>query len=257
MVRIGAERAVPDETTSSADAVKDKLPAAATGGSAAIAARLRQAIVDGDYVYGERLPAERDLASHFGTSRNTVREALRRLEEGHLVSRRIGSGTFVSYRPPVGNGHIAELTSPLELIEVRLGIEPRIARLAVTNASARDLDRLAEALERVEASGDDQEHFSRADERFHLLLAECTHNPLMVWLYQQINEVRGHAQWEGMKDKILTPERISDYNRDHRRLFELLRSRDVDGASALIVDHLERARRDLMGVDVGRSAAGE
>lgn len=249
MVRIGAEQASSAKTLASAEDLKDKLPAAASGGSAAIAARLRQAILDGDYVYGERLPAERDLAGHFGTSRNTVREALRRLEEANLVTRRIGSGTFVSYRPPVGNGHIAELTSPLELIEVRLGIEPRIARLAVINASARDLDRLAEALERVEASGEDREVFSRADEKFHLLLAECTHNPLMVWLYQQINEIRGHAQWDGMKDQILSGSRIVDYNRDHRRLYDALRNRDVEAAGSVIAEHLERARRDLMGVD--------
>ena len=251
MVRIGAEQASSAEANSSTEGLKDKLPAAASGGSAAIAARLRQAIHDGDYVFGERLPAERDLASHFGTSRNTVREALRRLEEAHLVTRRIGSGTFVSYRPPVGNGHIAELTSPLELIEVRLCIEPRIARLAVTNASSRDLDRLAEALERVESSGSDREFFSRADEKFHLLLAECTHNPLMVWLYQQINEIRGHAQWDGMKEQILSADRIGDYNLEHRQLFNALRKRDVEAAVSVITKHLERARRDLMGADVG------
>ncbi len=245
MVRIGAGQAATAGPDS--DDLKDKLPAAVSGGSAAIAARLRQAILEGNYSYGERLPAERDLANHFGTSRNTVREALRRLEESHLVTRRIGSGTFVSYRPPLGEGHIAELTSPLELIEVRLGIEPQMARLAVVNATARDLERLDEALRRVEASGEDSEYFSRADERFHQVLAECTHNPLMVWLYQQINDVRGHAQWDGMKDQILTAERIDAYNREHRELYDALRSRDVEAAGRVIAEHLERARRDLMG----------
>ena len=48
---------------------------------------------------------------------------------------------------------VADATSPLELIEVRFAIEPHMVRLAVTNASARDLDRLREALERVEAVG--------------------------------------------------------------------------------------------------------
>ena len=247
----GAEPAVGADSSAIGGDSRDKLPAAVSGGSAAIAARLRQAILDGDYVYGERLPAERDLASHFRTSRNTVREALRRLEEAHLVTRRIGSGTFVSYRAPVGDGHIAELTSPLELIDVRLGIEPQIARLAVVNATARDLDRLGEALKRIESSGDDREFFSRADEKFHLLLAECTRNPLMVWLYQQINDIRGHAQWEGMKDKILTARAIVDYNRDHRRLYEALCSRDVEAAGNVVVEHLERAKRDLMGAGTG------
>jgi len=225
------------------------LPPGTGGGSAAIGARLRQAILSGAYAYGERLPAERELASHFEASRSTVREALRRLEETHLVTRRIGSGTFVSYRPTPAEENIAELTSPLELIEVRLAIEPQIVRLAVVNATARELDQMARALERLEAAGDDREAFSRADEQFHLALAECSRNPLMVWLYRQINDVRCHSQWEDMKTKILSAERIAAYNRYHRRLYEALRSRDMDGALTAIVAHMDQARRDLLGAD--------
>ncbi len=225
------------------------LPAAVTAGSAAIAARLRRAILDGKYADGERLPAERNLAQHFEASRSTVREALRRLEESRLVTRRIGSGTFVNHRPALDQSEIAEVTSPVELIEVRLAVEPQMARLAVVNATQRDLERMGEALERVESCGGDREFFSRADERFHLMLAECTRNPLMVWLYRHINDVRSHALWNGMKDKILTAARIAEYNRQHRVLYEALCNRDVDAAAQTIAAHLEKARRDLLGVD--------
>ncbi len=226
------------------------LPAAVTVGSAAIAARLRQAILDGKYADGERLPAERDLAQHFDASRSTVREALRRLEETHLVTRRIGSGTFVTHRPALDQSNIAEVTSPIELIEVRLAVEPQMARLAVVNATQRDLERMGEALRRVESCGNDREHFSRADEQFHLMLAECTRNPLMVWLYRQINDVRSHALWDGMKDKILTEARIGEYNRQHRELYEALCNRDVDAAAQIIAAHLDKARCDLLGADL-------
>ena len=112
-------------------------PSSAGGGSAAIAAKLRRAILDGAYLYRDRLPSERELAEHFGASRSTVREALRQLEEVHLVSRRIGSGTFVTHDSEFGGTNIAEVTSPLQLIEVRFAIEPHMTRLAVANASAR------------------------------------------------------------------------------------------------------------------------
>ena len=111
------------------------------------------------------------------------------------------------------------------------------------------LERLGEALRRVESCGDDRELFSRADEQFHLMLAECTRNPLMVWLYRQINDVRSHAQWDGMKDKILTASRIAGYNRQHRELYSALCNRDVDAAVEIIGAHLEKARGDLLGVD--------
>ncbi len=249
MVGIGLERIEVSEAKTRREETDNALPAAVTVGSAAIAARLRRAILDGNYADGERLPAERDLAQHFDASRSTVREALRRLEELHLVTRRIGSGTFVNHKPALDESNIAEVTSPIVLIEVRLAIEPQMARLVVVNATARDLERLGEALRRVESCGDDRELFSRADEQFHLMLAECTRNPLMVWLYRQINDVRSHAQWDGMKDKILTEARISEYNQQHRELYTALCNRDVDAAVEIISAHLEKARGDLLGVD--------
>lgn len=249
MVQIGPERVELNEVKARRVESGGSLPAAVTVGSAAIAARLRRAILDGRYADGERLPAERKLAQHFEASRSTVREALRRLEEAHLVTRRIGSGTFVRHRPSLDQGDIAEVTSPVELIEVRLAVEPQMARLVVVNATQRDLERMGEALERVESCGGDRELFSRADEQFHLMLAECTRNPLMVWLYRQINDVRSHALWDGMKDKILTKVRIAEYNSQHRELYESLCSRDADAATQMIAAHLEKARRDLLGVD--------
>lgn len=225
-----------------------ELPSSVAAGSAAIAARLQQAILDGQYVHGARLPPERELAQHFGASRSTVREALRRLEEMRLLSRRIGSGTFVNYRPAPNGNYIAERTSPLQLIEVRQALEPCIARLAAVNGTAHDLERMAEALAKVENCNRDRETFSAADEQFHLIMAECTRNPLLVWLYQQINEVRSHAQWHSMKDQILTPERIDEYNAQHRALYEALKSRNVDAAVTMIEQHLEKARIDLLGV---------
>ena len=225
--------------------------AASAKGSAGIAVELRRAILDGAYNYGERLPAERQLARLFGASRTTVRAALERLAGDALVSRRVGSGTFVSYRTAGSDEDVAEETSPLELIEVRLAVEPHMTRLAVSNATARDIERMAEALGQLEAARDDAEHFSRWDERFHLALAEGTHNPLMVSMYRRINHVRGHAQWNARKDKILTESRIADYNRQHRSLYEALLSRDVDSAVLTITEHLHMARRDLLGVDGG------
>ena len=99
MVEIGPERNAVREAKTQGAETEDSLPAPVTAGSAAIAARLRQAILSGKYADGERLPAERDLAQHFEASRSTVRKALRRLEESHLVIRRVGSGTFVNHRP--------------------------------------------------------------------------------------------------------------------------------------------------------------
>lgn len=224
------------------------LPLASSRGSAGIAAQLRRAIADGVYAYGDRLPAEREIARSFGASRTTVRNALRVLEERNFVKRKVGSGTFVVHGSSQDEREIADITSPLELIDVRLAVEPHIMRLAVIHGTARDIGAMAEALRELEQGGTDREHFTHWDQRFHMALANATHNPLMVWIYRQINEVRSHTQWSKVKDKVLTPARIADYNAQHRALFQAMQARDTEAALDLINRHLAEARRDLLGV---------
>ena len=175
----------------------------------------------------------------------TVREALRSLSARGLVSRRVGSGTFVIYEPDTGETDVSEITSPLELVEVRAAIEPQMVRLAVRNATARDMAALQRSVAEMEGVKD-AEGFSLADEMFHLRLAEATHNPLIVEIYHRINHVRAHQQWDSIKNKILTPTQIAAYNGEHRDLLSALARRDADRAVEVVSAHMERARADLM-----------
>ncbi|MBL8710084.1 MAG: FadR family transcriptional regulator [Rhodospirillaceae bacterium] len=225
------------------------LPVDANRGSVWIAGQLRQAIIAGTYRHGEKLPAERHLADAFNASRTTVRLALDQLEQERLVTRRVGSGTFVNHRAVSELDNIADSTSPLELIEARLGIEPHMTRLAVLNASNRDIEKMTEVIERAELASDDSTVWTDWDTQFHLLLAEAAHNRLILWLYQHINEIRSHDQWASMRDKVLTPARIAEYNRQHRALLGAIASRDVEGAAAMVTSHLHFARRQLMGIE--------
>ncbi len=220
-------------------------PRTADSAADSIAARLAQQILDGSLTTGDRLPPERSLAESFSASRGTVREALRSLSARGLVARRVGSGTFVIYEPQLGDTDVSEITSPLELVEVRAAIEPQMARLAVRNATARDMAALERALAEMEGQ-EDPERFSLTDEMFHLRLAEATHNPLLVDIYHRINHVRTHQQWDSIKNKILTPSQISAYNGEHRALLVALSLRDAERAVEVVTAHMERARADLM-----------
>ena len=218
---------------------------AADSAADAIAAQLARRILDGSLAIGDRLPPERSLAESFSASRGTVREALRSLSARGLVSRRVGSGTFVIYEPDAVDTDVSEITSPLELVEVRAAIEPQMARLAVRNATARDMAVLERAVADMEGE-EDPERFSLADELFHLRLAEATHNPLIVEIYHRINHVRTHQQWDSIKNKILTPHQIAAYNREHRALLGALSRRDAERAVEVVTAHMERARADLL-----------
>lgn len=235
---------------------QNDMPTPSQTGSNAIASRLREAILQGKYPYQTKLPPERELADFFSASRGTVRSALHQLEDMGLLARRVGSGTFVTYKPKEEQpneeldptGDIVESISPLELIEARLAIEPHMVQLAVLNATARDLDRMRGIVERLETCESDSERFSREDEAFHLCLASASHNRLIVWLYNRLNDVRSHAQWSGVKRSVLKKQNINTYNREHRALYEALLNRDMASARAVISQHLEHARQDLLRV---------
>lgn len=68
-----------------------------------VARALRQDIVDGIYPVGSQLPTEHELCDRFSVSRYTVREALRRLREDHLISSRPRAGTMVVPRTSSGS----------------------------------------------------------------------------------------------------------------------------------------------------------
>ncbi len=217
-------------------------------GPRAISAYLQRAIETGAYSEGDRLPPERQLAECFNAARSTVRRALDQLEKAGLVSRRLGSGTFVG-APAASPRRTVELidqVSPIQLIEARLAVEPFTTRLAVLHATRRSLDDMEVVLAHAEDSVGDKDEFSKWDGEFHLLIAHASGNPLLINVYRQINHVRLHAQWDAMKEKILTSEVIAAYNRQHRSIFNALHERDAQGAFALITEHLEQARDDLV-----------
>ena len=101
---------------------------------------LRADITDGRIGIGERLPTEQELCLRFSTSRYTVREALRRLQDLGLIARRQGSGSVVTAARPDGRFHnalssLAEIgqyasSTRLEVLAVeKILVEGRTAEL--------------------------------------------------------------------------------------------------------------------------------
>lgn len=219
-----------------------------TPGAGAITARLRRAIIGGAYGDGDRIPAERSLAESYGAARSTIRKALEQLEDEGLLVRRVGAGTFVSYAGPVSGqtGEISDLISPLQLIDARMAVEPYMARLAALHASQHELDGMRAVLAKLEED-DDNDLFTRHNSEFHLCIARGARNPLLLHVYETINAVRTRAQWNLVKEKVLSPRQIAAYNTQHRAIYEALTTRDAQRVAELLVQHLEKARSDLVG----------
>lgn len=221
------------------------------GGAVSVARSLRDAVMRGDYARNERIPPERELAQAFGVSRNTIRQALQQLEDERLIIRRTGSGTYVNIKadtdPRALMTEVSESTSPLELFDVRMTVEPQLVQTAILNASSRDINEIERCLIRIENAGTDRRAFSAADEAFHMSIARATQNPLFVWLYSAVNDVRGHALWTKMRDAVLSPKEIAAYNAEHRELWEAITRRNADAGQAIMRRHLDHVRRNLAG----------
>ncbi len=211
-----------------------------------IAGALRRQISAAQFARDDRLPPERMLAEQYGVARGTVREALKQLEDSGFVERRAGSGTYVTYSERDDTRSIVETTRPLELIDARFAVEPHMVRLAVLHATEFDLAKAEAHLAIMEDCDGAAEDFAEADERFHMALAHCSQNALIVWMMKKMHEVRSHAQWARMRTITLESGIIAQYNRQHRAIVDAIRARDAESAGRAMKEHLESARRSLV-----------
>lgn len=226
----------------------------------AIAKSLLARIEASQYRFGAKLPAERELAEEFGVTRNTVRDALDVLARNQIITRRAGSGTFITYRPGhaqpapqpaavtmASAGEVAAETSLLELHVVRGIIEPEMSRLAVINMKPRDIGALGVALQRLEAVQTSAADYARTEGDFLMQIARGTKNPLLIAIYEQIQGVRRQGHWSAHLQRALSPARIRSGQHRLRSLYEAIERRDIEIAVEYMKLQLVDEQRALVG----------
>jgi DNA-binding FadR family transcriptional regulator len=220
------------------------------GKSGFVREHLSRLIASGVYEAGKKLPTERALAEQLVVPRGAIRNALAVLESEGQVVRRIGSGTFVqgtSESGSVGSAAKPSLdASPAEIMAGRIIFEPKVAGLAVVNATMADLDRLDACNANAERAATFEE-FEHWDAALHQAIADATHNQLITEIFATITRARDHADWGEMKRRSLTPERRTRYEDEHRKIVSALRARDATQAEAHLSAHLQGVRRNLLG----------
>jgi DNA-binding FadR family transcriptional regulator len=213
-------------------------------------AGLREAIETGRWAPGRKMPTERELSSEFGIARNTVRRALKILENEGAIMRDVGRGTFVagpkSADSPVDLASRIKNASPVEVMEVRLMIEPQAAELCAIRANGAELDAIATCLDHSEAVTSITA-FEMWDGLFHQALLAACHNQLLIDIYDAINTVRQKADWAKLKERVMTPERRSATHKQHRLIMSALRARDAGRAATAMRFHLEDVRASILG----------
>ncbi|MBC8267341.1 MAG: FadR family transcriptional regulator, partial [Rhodospirillaceae bacterium] len=101
-------------------------------------------------------------------------------------------------------------------------------------------------LENLETVTTNAKDFAHWDEKFHMAIAEGTHNPLLIAINNLISHVRRHAHWSTSKDLTLSPNRIRVYQKMHRSIYEALEARDIETVVEFTKLHMTEVQRDLM-----------
>ena len=163
---------------------------------------LRRRILRGDWAPGERLQGERELSESFDTTRNTLREAIRKLEQARLVTVRHGQGVTVADFRRTGS---IELLSPFleegvdageklhlleDLLPSRMLVIEHATRLAVRRASRDDVERLADitALLISVFETRDVGVMARGDQRWLSAVVDASHSIALRWIANPLLE---------------------------------------------------------------------
>jgi DNA-binding FadR family transcriptional regulator len=196
-----------------------------------------------------RLPPERELADMLGVSRNELRKALAALEEQGQIWRQVGKGTFLGSRPIDTVADIAAMarrTSPAEVMQARLSLEPEIARLAALHAKPEQLVAMRTCLERQHSAATWREYESW-DNRLHRTIAEATQNALLLGLLDTLNAVRRAVTWGRLRPPDRARPAAEHHSfAEHAAIVESISQRDMAAAATAMRKHLQTVQAKLL-----------
>ncbi len=189
---------------------------------------LENAILSGKYNRGEML-TESKLSLELGVSRTPIREALRRLDQEHLIEES-GKGTVV----------IGITEKDLEdIFLIREKLECMVAALAAENRTEEQLSELKEALELQEfyLTKQDSEHIKHMDNKFHRILyrlgGSMAFYDTLVPLHKKIQKYR--------KAAVESESRAAASVEEHRKIYEAIADKSSQLASKYAKEHVENA----------------
>lgn len=217
--------------------------------------QIEEAIVDGKLQPGDTLPSERDLKELFQTSRGTLREALRVLEQKGLIEIKlgVGGGSVVKAAPMEQVCDSLELLvrfqqiSLAHLAEFREGIEGIVAATACRRATRRDVAELETLVERARRYADQgvsqSRQFVEIDKQIHQALARITGNPMYIVVHQMVHDniqryYERYLPWTGAM--------LKENFEDLRNIVAFIKKGDAHQASDLARRHVQRFSEHMM-----------
>ncbi|QTD92945.1 GntR family transcriptional regulator [Burkholderia anthina] len=197
----------------------------------AVAASLREMIINGELQAGERL-VERDLAERFGVSRIPMREAIQRLEREGLLDIFRNRGAVV---------RMLSASDVQEIYDMRALLEGDAIFRSVKRLDDETLAR-AELVHRLLGESGVPRRQGELNREFHALLYSCCGNERQL---KAIAELRSQVErYERLQATLLAD--TPSFQVEHEDILQACRERNARGARAMTVAHLDSARRIVM-----------
>lgn len=209
---------------------------------------LLRSIRDGLMVPGAKLPNERELAQQLNTSRTAVRAALAVMERQGLISRKVGSGTFLTDdahavfdRMDQTNADAHEaVPSFAEIVEGRLLFEPAMMHLVVNRARESDITEMRRLLQDILAAPT-WEDFKEAIYVLHRAFFAATQNKFLMQIMASIVDDRRAVLFDGRDTDKPAPDLVKQQtHKDLRAIVDAVANRNGKLAEELVSDHLIR-----------------
>lgn len=218
-----------------------------TNNSLVVRKRLMELIKSGSLGPDGRLPTERELCAQLLVSRRAVRLALESLEAEGLIWRRQGKGTFAGLQPdPTGilAAAIAGETTPMEVMEARLSIEPALAALCAQRALPADIERMRHLARRI-MEARDPDSTELWDSALHRLIAQAAGNRPLMTMLSLLDEVRATESWREIRSKVRSLETLKVSTREHHAIIDAIEAGDAEAATAAMHAHLSTLMGNL------------
>ena len=211
----------------------------------AVVAHIRDGIIRGSYAPGQQM-TEAQLAEELGTSRGTVREALRELGSQGLVTRTTHRGAVVSTLTPKRAEEVFTLRATLESLAARLAVE----RGNLDELALADLAAHVRAIERAGASAGVPGMIA-ADMDFHTALSALSGHDLLM---EHLAAIRAHSQRLLSYIDFYQPHPEVVVQR-HHDLLMVLGTGDAERVALAVHEHISGPGRDILDRMTERAAA--
>ncbi|WP_026560674.1 MULTISPECIES: FadR/GntR family transcriptional regulator [Bacillaceae] len=201
-------------------------------------------IQSGSFNIGDKLPAERELCEQFGVSRAPIRQALSALELNGIIYSRQGEGVYVKNTQILNHSDsafILDSTSPEDIVEARMNIEPVIIKYAALRATDEDIEELRSTIQKMEEETKSGIYVPDTDEALHKGIAKASHNDLFIKIMAAIsNAMKQQEMWKLIRDRTFTRPDYRDVNfEEHKMLIKAIEEHDELKAVELMTTHMQ------------------